>query len=134
LHNGVRSTKSPKLKEAYTLDTWSTDNLTVPVGMTADRSSVVTFTCKQACTVISQTSAQYAYGDDNNHFAVCPTVDGNPTNNSCLTEDGMPPDSNISLLTNISLPAGRHTAKVYFCSDNLVTTVGGRETDYRIYY
>jgi hypothetical protein len=124
----------PKLKETFTIDTWSNTTAALLGGFTADGSTSVNFSCKKACTVLTDAvvaiGAYYSY----NSLGYCPVVDGYFTNGACFFVN-LPAGSgwnNIPFKSHVSLGTGTHTAEVYLYSV-APAYIGPRQTDYHVY-
>jgi hypothetical protein len=126
---------STPLKEKFTLDTWASTTAALFGGFTLDGSTKVNFTCKKACTVLSDSVISFAAYYSYNQIGYCPMVDGYFTSGTCFFVS-VPSGSgfvNVPFMSHDSVGAGTHMAETYLYSV-APAYIGPRQTDYHVYY
>jgi hypothetical protein len=122
------------LKEQFVVHTASNSLETLISGFNLDSSTGGTFRCKSACTVITDTVAQFSSYYSYNQFAICPVVDGYFTDGACtyFTVPGGHGYVNVPFRSSASVSSGTHSAEVYLYTFE-PAYLGARETDYHVY-
>jgi len=123
------------IKEKFTLDTWASTTEAISGGFALDGSTKVNFTCKKACTILSDAVVAFAAYYSYNSIGYCPMVDGYFTSGSCFFVN-LPAGSgwnNIPFMSHDKVGPGAHLAEVYLYSI-APAYIGPRQTDYHVYY
>jgi len=128
------SGSSQLLKEQFVVHTANNEPQQLLSGFNADGSTSATIKCKSACTVITDTVAQFSSYYSYNQFAICPMVDGYFTNGACtyFTVPGGHGYVNVPFRSSVAVASGTHSAEVYLYTFT-PAYLGARETDYHVY-
>jgi hypothetical protein len=107
--------KGGGLKLKAFIDTWGVTTVALAGGFaTEDAASSVT--CKKACTLITNDTAEFLSYYSYNQVGICPMVDGYFTNGSCYFSGALSPQqlyTNRQNQTNLQVATGTHTVQTY---------------------
>ncbi len=126
--------KTPTLKEAFLVETWGVTTQTIaPMTMVFD-DAPQKIKCKNACTVVTNNTAQLVSYYSYDHASICPVVDGVVTNGGCYFSGSLPiaTITNIANQTNLAVSAGTHTVQTYLYVTE-PSYLGHYQNDYHVY-
>lgn len=145
-HAGINFTKAPfKLaknrqphagvgKEKFLIETWGVTTVQL-LGGFAVEDSAQSITCKKACTVVTNNTAEFLSYYSYNQVGICPLVDGYFTNGSCYFSGALNADdlyANRTNQTNLAVSSGAHTLQTYVYTF-APAYMGHYQNDYHIY-
>jgi hypothetical protein len=111
----VRLPAGQGLKEKFLVETWGATTVQEPGGTVA-MDAPQTIKCKNACTIVTNNTAELLSYYSYNQVGICPVVDGYATNGSCSFSGTLSFDSlyaNRTNQTNLSVGPGTHTVQTY---------------------
>ena len=97
------------------IDTWGVTTANLPGGYVVE-DAAQTFKCKAACTIITNSTAEFMSYYSYNQASICPVVDGYYTNGACFFSGALSPQqqyTNRQNQTNLSVASGTHTVQTY---------------------
>lgn len=122
------------LHEKFLVETWGVTTQ-VLFGGFATEDAAQTITCKKACTVVTNNTAEFLSYYSYNQTGICPMVDGYFTNGSCYFSGTVNPDdlyANRTNQTNLAVGSGTHTIQTYVYTVS-PAYMGHYQNDYHIY-
>ena len=123
-----------KLKEKFMVETWGVTTVPLLGGM-AFEDAAQTIKCKNACTVVTNNTAEFLSYYSYNQVGICPVVDGYFTNGSCFfsgTVSFTDLYANRTNQTNLAVGAGTHLVQTYVYT-TAPAYLGHYQNDYHIY-
>jgi hypothetical protein len=133
MHNG-QSRKAGGLKEKFLVETWGTTTVAL-LGGFATEDSANSISCKKACTVVTNNTAEFLSYYSYNQVGICPLVDGYFTNGSCYFSGAVNPTdlyTNRTNQTNLAVGSGTHTVQTYVYTV-APAYMGHYQNDYHVY-
>jgi len=133
MHKGTQPSKNG-LKEKFLVETWGTTTVALFGGFAVE-DSANTINCKNACTVVTNNTAEFLSYYSYNQVGICPLVDGYFTNGSCYFSGALSFQdlyANRTNQTNLAVSSGSHTVQTYVYTV-APAYMGHYQNDYHVY-
>ena len=133
MHKGMQP-KTGVGKEKFLVETWGTTTVALFGGFAVE-DAAQSISCKKACTVVTNNTAEFLSYYSYNQVAICPLVDGYFTNGSCYFSGALSFQdlyANRTNQTNYSAGSGSHTLQTYVYTV-APAYMGHYQNDYHVY-
>jgi hypothetical protein len=121
-------------KEKFLVETWGTTTVALFGGFAVE-DAAQSITCKKACTVVTNNTAEFLSYYSYNQVGICPLVDGYFTNGSCYFSGALAFTdlyANRTNQTNLAVSSGAHTVQTYVYT-TAPAYMGHYQNDYHVY-
>jgi len=134
----VKHGQTPKhtgLKERFLVETWGVTTVSLLGGSLTADDAAQSVKCKNACTIVTDNTAEFLSYYSYNQVGICPMVDGYFTNGSCYFSGALAFTdlyANRTNQTNLAVSSGTHTVQTYVYT-TAPAYMGHYQNDYHVY-